>query len=135
MIKYIGIIFLLFACSTSKMNTNFANESIEGKWQLIMYQGQKITPHHNQYILSLTKTQLYFKGICNEIVGELESFAPLQIKFNNLAITETECDFANFDNAFFTMFENCNNYSINKDTLSLNKFKMAPLSIWIKLKN
>jgi heat shock protein HslJ len=135
MIKFIGISFLLFACSTSKKKTNLSKESIEGKWQLLMYQEQKITPHLNQYMLTITKNQLYFKGICNEIVGELEDNAPLQIKFNNLSITEMECDFANFDNTFFTMFENCNNYTINNDTLCLNKFKMAPLSIWVRAKN
>jgi len=29
--------------------TNLSKESIEGKWQLLMYQEQKITPHLNQY--------------------------------------------------------------------------------------
>jgi heat shock protein HslJ len=134
MLKLYTLLFLCVACNSSKIQTQKNSQNIEGKWQLIEFRGLSIKSSNFQLVLNIqTNNNLYFKGICNEITGKWGNNPALQISFNNLAITEEVCDTVHYDHSIYEMFTQINNFAIQNDTLSLNKFKMAPQSKWIKI--
>lgn len=134
MLKLCTLLFLCVACSSSKIQPQKNYRNIEGKWQLIEFRGTAIKSSNFHLVLNIQPHKnLYFKGICNEIVGEWENKLAFQIAFNNLAITEEVCDTVHYDQSIYEMFAQINNFAIQNDTLSLNKFKMAPQSKWIKI--
>ena len=134
MLKLCTLLFLCVACSSSKIQLQKNSQNIEGKWQLIEFRGTAIKSSNLHLVLNIqSNNNLYFKGICNEIVGEWENNHTLQIYFKNLAITEEVCDTVHYDHSIYEMFTQINNFDILNDTLSLNKFKMAPQSKWIKI--
>lgn len=133
MFKFLFLCFLFLACNSSKILNQNNTQKLQGKWQLIEFRGiQIVTP--NTLILNIKENNVQFKGICNEIVGEWwEDKKTSIIQFKNLGITDEVCDTVHYDKSIFEMFFQVNNFFIQNDTLSLHKFKTAPLSKWVKI--
>lgn len=113
------------------------DQQIAGKyWKLIKLEGQEVEMAENQereifFTLNADdKTVGGFAG-CNSITGEYELEEGNRINFKNMGITMMICPDVDVDESeFMQVFELTNNYTIHKDTLSLNVGRRAPLAVF-----
>ncbi|MCG9910541.1 MAG: META domain-containing protein [Flavobacteriales bacterium] len=67
-------------------------------------------------------------GSCNSLNGSIELKEGNRLTFGNIAATKMACIDDNVEDAFFAMLGKVDQYTINGNTLSLNKGKMSPLA-------
>lgn len=68
-----------------------------------------------------------FSG-CNRFSGSYETAAGNGLRFNGMASTKMACPQPNPEQEFLEALSITDNYSLNGDTLYLNKARMAPLA-------
>lgn len=113
-------------------------DSINGKyWKLLTLNGKEVTMGKNQ------EKEQYFKliandntiegfGGCNGFGGSFSLGEGNSITFSNMLSTMMYCEgLPVSENAYFSVFETANNYTILNDTLSLNVGKRAPLATFV----
>lgn len=65
---------------------------------------------------------------CNQYHGAYTTPGEMTLRFGPMATTKMFCsELMDLETAFLEVFQQCDNYTISGDTLSLNKGKMAPL--------
>lgn len=109
---------------------------VEKYWKLKTLSGKDVTMAKNQ------EREIYFtlKGHnnsvvgfagCNGMSGEYALEKGNRIRFKNMAVTMKACPDVNINEVeFLKVFELVDNYTINKDVLSLNIGKRAPLAVF-----
>jgi len=71
-------------------------------------------------------------GGCNTFSGSYTTSGLNGIRFGVIAATKMACPSSmQLESTFFEVLSNCDNYTLNGDTLSLNKAKMAPLARFV----
>lgn len=71
-------------------------------------------------------------GGCNTYSGSYSTSNPNGIQFGVIAATKMACPSSTqLESSFFEVLNSCDNFTLNGDTLSLNKAKMAPLARFI----
>lgn len=110
---------------------------ITGKvWKLTEINGQPIklkNPSANPYF-SLNKSDMRYegKGGCNGVGGTFEiKQEVMRIKFNQGMSTMIACEDLDIERAFTQALLSADNYSVNGNTLTLNKARMAPLAKFV----
>ena len=121
---------------TTIEQTDF-EEQIAGKyWKLIKLEGQEVEMAENQereifFTLKADDNTVSGFAGCNSITGEYEVEEGNRIRFTNMGITMMICPDVTVDESeFMQVFELTDNYTINKDTLSLNVGRRAPLAVF-----
>lgn len=110
---------------------------VEKYWKLVEINGQTVTPASGNakephIIFKIDGNQVFGNGGCNSFRGIYKSGAGNKISFPKpLASTRMMCINMNTENQFTKVFENTDNYTIKKDTLSLNKADMTPLARFV----
>ncbi len=130
------IVFLFVASCVSKPagSDTGSNDDITGKtWKLTEINGQPIqlkNPGANPYFKLNTADMRYTgNGGCNGVSGTFElKPGAMRIKFNQGMSTMIACDDLETEKAFVNALLTADNYSVNGNTLTLNKAKMAPLA-------
>ncbi|ASK32020.1 heat-shock protein [Chryseobacterium sp. T16E-39] len=124
-------------CCTSKTTVQKNDTDIVGKtWKLTEINGQPIklkNPKNNPYF-SLNTNDMRYSGNagCNGIGGTFEIKPDImRIKFNQGMSTMMACDDLETEQLFTKALLAADNYSLNGNTLTLNKAKMAPLAKFI----
>ena len=118
---------------TPPKNTN----NITGKiWKLTELNGRPISlknPSANPYFRLNTANMRYEgHGGCNGVGGTFEIKPDMmRIKFNQGMSTMIACDDLETERAFVDALLASDNYSVNGNTLSLNKARMAPLAKFV----
>ena len=122
-------------CDSSKKIT--ADNTITEKyWKLKTLEGREIKMVKNQdremyFILKSNGTQLTGFSGCNTFTGEYILNEGNRIRFTNTAVTLKACpDVAINESEFLDVFKLADNFTINKDTLSLNVGRRAPLAVF-----
>jgi uncharacterized lipoprotein NlpE involved in copper resistance len=108
----------------------------EKYWKLIelngkpipLVAGQQREPH---FILKLHERRVNGNNGCNTFFGTYELMEGWRIRFSRMASTMMACENVNYDSEFLAVFEKADNYTVQSDTLSLNKARMAPLARFI----
>ncbi|MBK1895285.1 META domain-containing protein [Chryseobacterium paridis] len=131
----LSVFTFLFCCTTKNAQQN--NVDITGKtWKLIEINGQPLKlkdPKNNPYF-SLNKADMRYsgKGGCNGVGGSFEIKQDImRIKFNQGMSTMMACDDLETEQLFTKALLSADNYSVNGNTLTLNKARMAPLAKFI----
>lgn len=111
----------------------FDNEIAEKYWKLIELNGKKIILGKNQDLaphLTLKKenSQVFGNGGCNSFQGSYELSEGKKIKFSKMAATKMFCDHMETEQELFSVLEMADNYSVKKDTVSLNTKTMVSLA-------
>lgn len=105
---------------------------VEKYWKLTDINGQPIkNPAMNQeahFILKIEGGKVFGNGGCNNFNGTYELKPGNRISFSRLASTMMACEDVDSEGALFNVFEMTDNYTIQGDTLFLNKARMAPLA-------
>ncbi|MBT2621063.1 MULTISPECIES: META domain-containing protein [Chryseobacterium] len=128
--------FALIVGCTSK-TVQQSNNDITGKtWKLTEINGQPIklkNPKNNPYF-SLNTTDMRYEGNagCNGVGGSFEIKQDImRIKFNQGMSTMMACEDLETEQLFTKALLATDNYSVNGNTLTLNKAKMAPLAKFV----
>ncbi len=113
------------------------NTDITGKtWKLTELNGQPIklkNPEANPYFMLNTASMRYEgHGGCNGVGGTFEIKPEvMRIKFNQGMSTMIACDDLETEKAFVNALLAADNYSVNGNTMTLNKARMAPLAKFV----
>ncbi|MBI1932953.1 MAG: META domain-containing protein [Ignavibacteriales bacterium] len=142
---YIFFSMIVISCScydqnsTENLNKQFDegdNNITEKYWKLIELTGQQIKFDENQkkeihIILKNEDNHFIGNGGCNNISGEYEMIEGNRIKFSKVISTKMYCNNLETEDRFLGVLDKVDNYTIQNDTLSLNKSKMATLAKFI----
>jgi len=140
MLFFYSFLTLLFlaSCMSKPANSNAAaSADITGKtWKLTEINGQPIqlkNPGANPYFKLNTADMRYTgNGGCNGVSGTFElKPSAMRIKFNQGMSTMIACDDLETEKAFVNALLMADNYSVNGNTLTLNKARMAPLAKFV----
>ncbi|MDZ7614301.1 MAG: copper resistance protein NlpE N-terminal domain-containing protein [Flavobacteriaceae bacterium] len=103
-------------------------------WKLVELRGQKNSHSGNRsqrgsFCFELLKAaRIHGNGGCNVFNGTYELTEGNRIQFSKMASTMMACPNDTTETEFMKIFEMADNYSIQGETLSLNKARMAPLA-------
>ncbi len=125
------------SANASTVEQSDFDQQITGKyWKLILLEGQAIEMVENQereifFTLNAQNNTLGGFAGCNSITGEYKLEKDNRIRFKNMGITMIICPDVPVDESeFMEVFELTDNYTIHKDTLSLNVGRRAPLAMF-----
>ncbi len=133
------LIVLTTGSCANKQGTALSGKpaDITGKtWKLTEINGRPITltnPDANPYFM-LNKADMRYTGHggCNGVGGTFEiKSESMRIKFNRGMSTMIACDDLSTERAFTQALLTADNYSVNGDTLTINKARMAPLAKFV----
>ena len=102
------------------------NKEISEKyWKLIELNGKEVILGRNQdtaphLALKNENSRVFGNGGCNAFQGTYELSAGNKIKFSEMASTKMFCDFMEMETALLKALEMTDNFSVEKDTVSLN---------------
>ena len=128
--------FLMSNCSPSRKNTNVsakdtsAQNNIDGKyWKLIEIDGKTVSGENNREPhLQFNAGHVSGTGGCNLLSGTYTLKSNRRINFSQMASTQMACENMETDAALAKALQNTDNYTINRDTLSLKKGNEKPLA-------
>lgn len=111
----------------------FNNEIAEKYWKLIELNGKKIVLGKNQNIaphltLKNENSRVFGNGGCNAFQGTYELSEGNKIKFSKIASTKMFCDYMEMETAMLNALEMADNYSAEKDAVTLNNATMVSLA-------
>jgi len=111
----------------------YDNVITEKYWKLIELNGKKISKDENQsreiyFILKKEDKRVVGNGGCNTFNGRYELAEGNRLRFSKMASTMMACPDLDAETEFLLVLQTADNYNINKDTLSLNKARMAPMA-------
>jgi heat shock protein HslJ len=135
---YLSALFLavfLVSCTTQTAQKPAAD--ITGKtWKLTELNGKPIqlkNPKNNPHF-KLEMDGMRYEGLagCNGLGGTFEiKPEAMRIKFNQGMSTMMACEDLDIEHQFTQALLSADNYSVNGNTLTLNKAKMAPLAKFV----
>lgn len=100
----------------------------ETRWKLVELRGKKIEDSRAFVIFKNDKNQVYGNGGCNNFNGTYELKEGNRILLSKLATTLMACPSMEVENIFLPILELADNYSLNGNSMTLNKARMAPLA-------
>lgn len=135
---YLSALFLaVFLVSCQTQTAQKPTTDITGKkWKLTELNGQPIAlknPKNNPYFKLEMKGMRYEGNAgCNGLGGTFEIKQDvMRIKFNQGMSTMMACEDLDIENQFTRAILAADNYSVNGNTLTLNKARMAPLAKFV----
>lgn len=136
---YLSALFLtvfLVSCQTQKTAQKPTTDITGKTWKLTELNGQPIklkNPKSNPYF-KLDMNGMRYEGNagCNGLGGTFEIKQDvMRIKFNQGMSTMMACEDLEIENQFTKAILAADNYSVNGNTLTLNKARMAPLAKFV----
>ncbi|OCA77923.1 heat-shock protein [Chryseobacterium contaminans] len=135
---YLSALFLaVFLVSCQTQTAQKPTTDITGKkWKLTELNGKPIElkdPKNNPYF-KLNMDGMRYEGHagCNGLGGTFEIKQDvMRIKFNQGMSTMMACEDLDIENQFTKAILAADNYSVNGNTLTLNKARMAPLAKFV----
>ncbi|NDV46795.1 META domain-containing protein [Paludibacter sp. 221] len=113
-----------------------ASDIIEKYWKLIEVNGKEVKTSENQakeahFILKLENNRVNGNGGCNSFFGTYVIKNGNRISFSQMGSTMMACLNMETESQFMRALEMTDNYTVNGDTLSLNRARMAPLARFV----
>ncbi|PKF73702.1 META domain-containing protein [Chryseobacterium sp. PMSZPI] len=134
---YLSALILMISLVACKTTTAQKTTDITGKtWKLTELNGKPIqlkNPKNNPYF-KLDMNGMRYEGHagCNGLGGTFEIKPDaMRIKFNQGMSTMIACEDLDIENQFTKAILAADNYSVNGNTLTLNKARMAPLAKFV----
>lgn len=146
LVLFLGIFFFT-ACSTFKRTTSpqtgqttMENKPItDRKWKLIELDGKPVADKINgkEPFIQLQKSDSRYSGTggCNGLGGSFTLADNGRIKFAQGMSTMMACENMEIEHGLNKALVAADNYTLNGNTLSLNKARMAPLARFVEVTN
>lgn len=116
----------------SASSSDFDKVITEKYWKLTEINGQPISGNFNKephFILKVEDNRITGNGGCNGFGGTYQlDEEKNRISFSGMFSTKMACPDMSVEQAFLDVLNRADNYSLNRDTLTLNKARMAPLA-------
>jgi len=137
--SYLSALFLavfLVSCNTQTAQKPTTTDITGKTWKLTELNGQPIklkNPKNNPHF-KLDMNGMKYEGYagCNGLGGTFEIKQDImRIKFNQGVSTMMACEDLDIENQFSKALLSADNYSVNGNTLTLNKARMAPLAKFV----
>jgi heat shock protein HslJ len=113
------------------------SDLVEKNWKLIELNGKEITlSEHSKepyFTLSVKDSRVNGNGVCNSFNGVYTLTNGNGISISPLASTMMACEDMEIESELFRAMEMTDNYTIQLDTLSLNRARMAPLARFVRI--
>lgn len=115
----------------------YSIEQLSGRyWKLVEVEGKPVSKEGGNngkeaHIKFLEDNRVSGTGGCNSFFGSFELGEHRRIRFNQIGATQMACVNMEIDAAIYRVLEKTDNFSLNEDTLTLNRAKMAPLAKFI----
>jgi heat shock protein HslJ len=128
--------FLVVSCKPQTAAQNAATDITGKTWKLTELNGQPINlknPKNNPHF-KLDMNGMRYEGHagCNGLGGTFEIKPEvMRIKFNQGMSTMMACEDLDIESQFTKAILAADNYSVNGNTLTLNKARMAPLAKFV----
>lgn len=110
----------------------------DGQWLLIKLRGEPVDPEAGRkapfLVFDEEKSRFGGNNSCNDISGNYHLKEGNRIAFTMIITTQMACMPNEIELPFMEVLDMADNFTINGDTLSLNKARMAPLAVFA-LKN
>ncbi len=133
-VAVLAIVLLSAGCAVNKPSSP-GNESIkiaDQKWQLVELNGSPVAATINGKVpylkLNSADSRYEATGGCNGMGGEFKLLEGNRVKFERGMSTMMACQDMTVEQGLGRMFEQVDNYSINGNTLSFSKARMAPVA-------
>ncbi|THD69600.1 META domain-containing protein [Robertkochia marina] len=112
-----------------------AADLTDGQWILIKLGGEAINPEEGQkpayLVFDEENSRFGGNNSCNDIGGNYSLKEGNRITFSQIISTQMACMPNEIELPFMEVLDKVDNYTINGDTLSLNKARMAPLAVFV----
>ncbi|MGU3373484.1 META domain-containing protein [Chryseobacterium sp. M5A1_1a] len=136
---YLSALFLtvfLVSCQTQTAQKPKTTDITGKTWKLTELNGQpiKLKNQKNNPSFKLNMDGMRYEGYagCNGLGGTFEIKPEImRIKFNQGMSTMMACEDLDIENQFTKAILAADNYSVNGNTLTLNKARMAPLAKFV----
>lgn len=112
------------------------NQIVEKYWKLTTLEGQDVQMSENQerevyFMLKTDENRVTGFAGCNTMTGTYTLEEGNRIRFSQMGVTMRACPDVDFNESeFLNVFNLADNYTINRDTLSLNVGRRAPLAVF-----
>jgi heat shock protein HslJ len=109
------------------------NENItftDTKWKLVKLMGKDITNSEAFISFATEENRVFGNAGCNTFSGTYNIENELQLKLSKIATTMMACPDMTVEDQFMKVLNTADNFSLNGNTMSLNKAKMAPLAVF-----
>jgi heat shock protein HslJ len=136
----LAILIVLSGCQQRKAMESAKNNqssSLYSKWQLIELNGSLIQVSEGLKTPSITvakEGRISGNASCNNFFGSFETDDAFRLKFSKMGSTMMACTDMSLERDFLQNLERVDNFTLNGDTLSLNKARMAPLLRFVRVK-
>lgn len=146
LVLFLGI-FLFTSCNIFKKPSSSQNSQTtmedklitDRKWKLIELGGKPVADKINgkEPFIELQTSDSRYTGTggCNGLGGSFKLEDNGRIKFDQGMSTMMACENMEIERGLNKALINADNYTLNGDTLSLNKARMAPLARFIEVTN
>lgn len=141
------LLFAVSSCKTSHLTkmkdgmTTTDNNSyqdmppiLEKYWKLVEINGKPVTPsdemNREAFMILAMDNKVTGNSSCNSFMGSYELLEGNRITFSQIASTMMACMNMDIEKQLFEVLERADNYTLNNDTLMLNKARMAPLAVF-----
>ncbi|MDR2622818.1 MAG: META domain-containing protein [Dysgonamonadaceae bacterium] len=105
------------------------NSLLAGKrWKLVELNGKPVEKQDAFLLLDKDKSTVSGNLGCNTFSGTYELKTGNRIKFSSLAATLKMCLDMEIEDGLKKVLEIADNYTVNEETLILNRLRMAPLA-------
>jgi heat shock protein HslJ len=109
------------------------NEEIaftDTKWKLVKLMGKDITDSEAFISFATEENRVFGNSGCNTFNGSYKIENNTQITFSKVASTMMACPDMTIEDQFMKVLNTADNFSLNGNTMTLNKAKMAPLAVF-----
>lgn len=100
------------------------------KWKLVTLFGKEIKSNEAFITFSTEDNRFFGNNSCNNFNGSFEIKNGSQLKLSEAATTMMACADTATEKQFMEALNTADNFSLNDNTMTLNKARMAPLAIF-----
>lgn len=100
------------------------------KWKLITLFGKEVTDSKAFITFATEENRVFGNNSCNNFNGSFEVKNGSQITLSKMASTMMACPDMTTEKQFMEVLNTADNFSLNGNTMTLNKARMAPLAVF-----
>lgn len=120
----------LYILKKQNMNANKDIAFTDTKWKLVKLMGKEINDSEAFISFSTEENKVFGHAGCNTFSGEYSVENGSQISLDKVAVTMMACPDMTVENQFMEALNTTDNFSLQGNTMTLNKAKMAPLAVF-----
>ncbi|MCX7551507.1 copper resistance protein NlpE N-terminal domain-containing protein [Xanthomarina sp. F2636L] len=111
-------------------NSTNTSEFTDTKWKLVKLMGKDITDSEAFISFATDENRVFGDAGCNTFTGSFKIENGSQLELSNVATTMKACPDMTVESQFMEVLNTADNFSLNGNTMTLNKAKMAPLAVF-----